>query len=722
MRQAGHGIARLEQGGSAGTAAVVLAANNPLATTEVLGTVTVVTNNTCLTAPTRLPRDAELAIQRESKAETESDSAETRRPDQLVAVLGQRPEDGDAAKLSETELSCMALAAIDRWSQTGISLEDLARLRQITFEFADLPDGQLAVATSERIILDETAAGYGWYFDQSPFEDSEFDLLVPNRELQTTDLSLAHGRMDLLTVVMRQLGQVYLHGKDRIPRSTRRNLRPLMQNTLSPAVRRLPLDQLRTTLSPTGSIRTPASERIVAQSSAPAQSNVPQTSNNSAGRQVEKTARIPSDARYASVNPATDQAAWSDPALKPAVLNIKDGNAAKSYTANGARRVAAFTPSMSGETVNLGPFTIPPGESVMIMFNVTINNPLPAGVCSVSNQGTITADGGISILTDDPAVAGAANPTVTPIVTVPTITCPANITTDTDPGVCTATETFAPTAVGCPVPTVVCVPASGFAFPKGVTTVTCTASNGQLPDATCTFTVTVNDNQAPTITCPANVTVSTDPGVCTAVVNYTVPSPVDNCPGATVACLPNTGATFPKGATTVTCTVTDAGGLTANCTFTVTVNDTQPPTITCPANITTPRDEGQCAATVTYPAPTVSDNCPGVGSPVCAPASGSSFPVGTTTVTCTVSDAATPPNTSTCTFTVTFTDTQPPTITCPANISMTGNVPTPVTYPTPTPNDNCPGVNGVPACKRIDIPGWNDDGDVYGDRCFGEHG
>ena len=40
---------------------------------------------------------------------------------------------------------------------------------------------------------------------------------------------------------------------------------------------------------------------------------------------------------------------------------------------------------------------------------------------------------------------------------------------------------------------------------------------------------------------------------------------------------------------------------------------------------------------VTYPAPTATDNCPGVTA-VCTPPSGSTFTVGTTTVSCTATD------------------------------------------------------------------------------------
>ena len=55
----------------------------------------------------------------------------------------------------------------------------------------------------------------------------------------------------------------------------------------------------------------------------------------------------------------------------------------------------------------------------------------------------------------------------------PTITCPANITTNTAPGLCGANVTYPPaTAGGSPPPTVTYSIASGSFFPKGTTTVT----------------------------------------------------------------------------------------------------------------------------------------------------------------------------------------------------------------------------------------------------------
>lgn len=149
------------------------------------------------------------------------------------------------------------------------------------------------------------------------------------------------------------------------------------------------------------------------------------------------------------------------------------------------------------------------------------------------------------------------------------------------------------------------------------------------------------------INCPANITVSNDPNQCGAVVNYPAPTTTADC--GMVTCSPASGSFFPVGTTTVTCT-TSAG---PSCAFDVTVVDTQPPTITCPANLTAtvatecPTSSG---TGVTFPAPTASDNCPGVVT-VCNPPSGSTFPIGTTTITCTATDSS--GNTATCSFTST---------------------------------------------------------------------
>ena len=155
-----------------------------------------------------------------------------------------------------------------------------------------------------------------------------------------------------------------------------------------------------------------------------------------------------------------------------------------------------------------------------------------------------------------------------------------------------------------------------------------------------------------TLTCPANVTQSNDPAQCGAVVNYPAPTTTGTC--GTVTCTPPSGSFFPVGTTTVSCSST-AG---PTCSFTVTVNDTQPPTITCPGDQTAVTDQTACggpggACQVVNFTTTASDNCPGVVV-VCNPPSGSCLPPGSTTVTCTATDAS--GNTATCSFSVTVFD------------------------------------------------------------------
>ncbi|MET0648928.1 MAG: HYR domain-containing protein [Pyrinomonadaceae bacterium] len=86
-------------------------------------------------------------------------------------------------------------------------------------------------------------------------------------------------------------------------------------------------------------------------------------------------------------------------------------------------RTAAPLAALAGETISIPIGTLKAGDSVTITFQVTVANPFPASVQppQVSNQGMVTADGGVSVLTDDPSEAGASNPTVTPILTPPTI-------------------------------------------------------------------------------------------------------------------------------------------------------------------------------------------------------------------------------------------------------------------------------------------------------------
>lgn len=129
------------------------------------------------------------------------------------------------------------------------------------------------------------------------------------------------------------------------------------------------------------------------------------------------------------------------------------------------------------------------------------------------------------------------------------------------------------------------------------------------------------------------------------------------------------GSTFPIGTTTNTFVVTDSSGNTATCSFDVIVNDTEAPEITCPGNITQGNDPGICGAVITYITPVGTDNCSGSTTIQTAGlASGSTFPVGTTTNTFVVTDAS--GNTAICSFDVTINDNEAPVANCAAPFTI----------------------------------------------------
>jgi hypothetical protein len=186
-------------------------------------------------------------------------------------------------------------------------------------------------------------------------------------------------------------------------------------------------------------------------------------------------------------------------------------------------------------------------------------------------------------------------------------------------------------------------------YPLGTNAVTLVVADNHGATNTCSALVIVLDKTAPDVACPGNILRSNDLNQCGAVVNFPLPIPTDLCSAVTnVTCTPAPGAFFPVGTTTVQCTATDAAGNTGRCSFTVTVRDAQLPTITCPSDILVTNAHNASTSLVTYTSPAVSDNCPGVGQPVCNPPSGSALGVGSHTVNCSVMDAA--GNSGSCSF------------------------------------------------------------------------
>lgn len=195
---------------------------------------------------------------------------------------------------------------------------------------------------------------------------------------------------------------------------------------------------------------------------------------------------------------------------------------------------------------------------------------------------------------------------------------------------------------------------AGSASSPKVITRTFTATDASGNSSSAVQTITVIDPDAPTITAPADATFQCASDVPAA--NAANATAADNCgsPTVTVSDSNNGGAgsTASPLVITRTFTATDGAGNTASDAQIITVIDNTPPVISCPANIVVnlPLNSPATSMAVSYAAPTATDNC-SAATVTTDIASGSVFPVGTTTVTATATDSK--GNSSSCAFTVT---------------------------------------------------------------------
>jgi len=241
-------------------------------------------------------------------------------------------------------------------------------------------------------------------------------------------------------------------------------------------------------------------------------------------------------------------------------------------------------------------------------------------------------------------------------------------------------------------------------YPLGVTPVTLIVVDNLGASNSCTATVTVLDKTPPQIVCPTVTAKANDLHQCGAIVQYPLPTVTDSCSAITnLVCVPPSGSFFPLGLTMVNCTAIDAGGNSAECAFGVTVVDSEPPTISCPSDITVTNAHDAWTSSMIFEVP-VLDNCPGVRLVVATPPSGSSFALGTNMVSCVSTDAV--GNVAHCSFNV---------IVLPGN-----HAPTPLITVSPLihfpgwTNEIVIAPRGTTACVCLDGSGSSDpDGDLF---------
>jgi hypothetical protein len=102
--------------------------------------------------------------------------------------------------LTQQMLQPIVTEAIALWQEAGTPPSALAKLRSTPVLIADLPGADVGRESANGdILIDTNAAGYGWFVDPTPADNSEF---------KTVGSSPASGHVDLLTVVTHELGHV----------------------------------------------------------------------------------------------------------------------------------------------------------------------------------------------------------------------------------------------------------------------------------------------------------------------------------------------------------------------------------------------------------------------------------------------------------------------------------------------------------------------------------
>ena len=139
----------------------------------------------------------------------------------------------DTTPLTSSLLAPVVEEAIARWESAGLDAASVETLSNFEIRIGDLGGTLLAVTSGGIVTIDDDAAGFGWFIDPTPADDAEF-----RASGRFADRSAdAAGQMDLLTVIMHELGHVIA------PEFEHANAthRSVMQELLAPGVRRSPM-------------------------------------------------------------------------------------------------------------------------------------------------------------------------------------------------------------------------------------------------------------------------------------------------------------------------------------------------------------------------------------------------------------------------------------------------------------------------------------------------
>jgi hypothetical protein len=265
----------------------------------------------------------------------------------------------------------------------------------------------------------------------------------------------------------------------------------------------------------------------------------------------------------------------------PPVITVPDNMTVEATSTQGAQvSYTASAVNQGGQPVDL---TCAPPADASGTGTLTANASFPIGetvvTCTVSSAGVVEQQASFTVTVRD--------------TTPPVLTLPATVSITSDSNLGTPVE-YAADAQDTVDGSVAanCSPASGSTFPVGTTTVACSATDSSGNSASGSFDVIVSSSTEPpqTDTAPPVFTGVSAPltieatGPQGAIMSYTTPTATDahDGPIAAVTCTPASGAVFPIGQISVTCTATDESGNTGQATFSVNVVDTTPPALAVP--------------------------------------------------------------------------------------------------------------------------------------------
>jgi uncharacterized repeat protein (TIGR01451 family) len=275
--------------------------------------------------------------------------------------------------LSQQQLDLVASAAIERWSATGLTKEQVAALHALTFEISNLQGKYLGEARGNRILVDSDAESQGWFVDPGPLSDTSFSRSVSASRFYTDPFGVPAGHVDLLTAIMHEMGHK-LGLSDSYAEKDRDNL---MFGYLTVGERRF-------------------------------------AARGQAGSAKPGTLK---GSHFLSLS--TDEKQRQAVTKKHSTTTLaKPAGAATTFA-------PVVNPACGVGTIAICLGTLRTARTVNIQFKVAVNTPFPSN--QVSNQGSVAFDGGGPVLTDDPSVVGASDQTVTPVQTCSAPPVPGNM-------------------------------------------------------------------------------------------------------------------------------------------------------------------------------------------------------------------------------------------------------------------------------------------------------